>query len=256
MKLKIAFLAVTATSLLAACGGELLESESAPAVEVTANDTHSWAGYHWARTSNPFTLKLGDNVTAQWDGILDTSVTDWTSSNVLDVTKVAGAAKGRCRPTPGRVEICNDTYGANGWLGIAQIWLSGGHISQGTVKLNDTYYNTAQYNTPAWRNMVMCQEIGHTFGLDHQDEVFANANLGTCMDYTNDPSTNQHPNNHDFAMLQDIYQHVDATTTVGASAPNGNAGEAPAWGQQVDDHTFVNDLANGTKVVTFVVWVP
>ncbi len=33
----------------------------------------------------------------------------------------------------------------------------------------------------------MCQEIGHDFGLDHQDENFNNPNLGTCMDYTNDP---------------------------------------------------------------------
>ena len=23
---------------------------------------HSWGNYHWARTANPFTLKLGDNV--------------------------------------------------------------------------------------------------------------------------------------------------------------------------------------------------
>ena len=28
---------------------------------------HSWGGYHWARTANPFTLKLGDNLTsAAW----------------------------------------------------------------------------------------------------------------------------------------------------------------------------------------------
>lgn len=25
--------------------------------------SHSWNGYHWARTSNPFTLKLGNNLT-------------------------------------------------------------------------------------------------------------------------------------------------------------------------------------------------
>ncbi|MCI0414256.1 hypothetical protein L0222_15865 [bacterium] len=25
---------------------------------------HSWGNYHWARTSNPFTLKLGDDVTS------------------------------------------------------------------------------------------------------------------------------------------------------------------------------------------------
>ena len=33
----------------------------------------------------------------------------------------------------------------------------------------------------------MCQVGGHDFGLDHQDEDFINANLNTCMDYTNDP---------------------------------------------------------------------
>ena len=88
--------------------------------------------------------------------------------------------------------------------------------------MNDTYFNTHKYNTPAWRQMVMCQEVGHTFGLDHQDENFDNANLGTCMDYTNDPSTNQHPNQHDYDELALIYKHLDSTTTVGtASAASG-----------------------------------
>ena len=27
---------------------------------------HSWGGYHWARTSNPFTVRVGDNVTSVW----------------------------------------------------------------------------------------------------------------------------------------------------------------------------------------------
>ena len=89
---------------------------------------------------------------------------------------MAGTANPKtCKATAGRIEVCNSTYGKNGWLGIAQIWLSGGHISQGTVKLNDTYFKTAQYNTTAWRNLVSCQEVGHTFGLDHQDENFSNA---------------------------------------------------------------------------------
>ena len=34
---------------------------------VPANASHSWANYHWARTSNPFTLNLGDNVGGAWD---------------------------------------------------------------------------------------------------------------------------------------------------------------------------------------------
>ena len=38
---------------------------------VAAN--HSWGGYHWARTANPFTLKLGDNVSSAWDAYLGTT---------------------------------------------------------------------------------------------------------------------------------------------------------------------------------------
>jgi len=33
----------------------------------------------------------------------------------------------------------------------------------------------------------MCQELGHDFWLDRQDETFDTPNLGTCMDYTSDP---------------------------------------------------------------------
>jgi len=191
------------------------------AVPTVTLASHSWGGYHWARTSNPFTLKLGDNVTTAWDSYLNTSVSDWSASSVLNLTKVAGSANPKtCKATAGMVQVCNAKYGNNGWLGIAGISITGGtHITQAYVKLNDTYFNTAQYNTSAWRNMVMCQEIGHTFGLDHQDENFNNANLGTCMDYTNDPSTNQHPNSHDFAELVTIYSHLDTTTTVGAALP-------------------------------------
>src|SRR6266540_7033119 len=131
----------------------------------TAQANHSWGGYHWARTSNPFTLKLGDNVSSVWDPILATTSGDWSKSTVLDTAIVAGQANPRnCRPTARRVEVCNSTYGNNGWLGIAQIWLSGGHIAQGTVKLNDSYFNTSTYNTTAWRNLVSCQEVGHTLG--------------------------------------------------------------------------------------------
>jgi hypothetical protein len=35
-----------------------------------AQANHSWGKYHWARTSNPFTLQLADNVSSTWDGYL------------------------------------------------------------------------------------------------------------------------------------------------------------------------------------------
>src|SRR5829696_7397707 len=84
----------------------------------TALANHSWEGLHWARTSNPFTLKLGDNVTSTWDSVLRTTSTDWSKSTVLDTTIVAGQANPRnCRATSGRVEVCNSAYGQTTWLG-------------------------------------------------------------------------------------------------------------------------------------------
>jgi hypothetical protein len=225
---------------------------------------HSWNGYHWARTANPFTVKLGDNLSSGWTTYLLTASGDWTQSTVLDTTIVAGQAKGKnCRPPAGRVEVCNGAYGNNGWLGIAQISVSGKHITSGSVRVNDTYFNTAAYSDSAWRNLVVCQEVGHTFGLDHQDENFDNANLGTCMDYTSDPSTNQHPNKHDYDELQIIYAHLDSTTTVGAAAngAQGNPPDSPSeWGQLMKTthggrtQVFERDFGNGQKVVTFVIW--
>lgn len=233
------------------------------ALAVPADASHSWNGYHWARTSNPFSLKLGDNVSGPWDSVLGTTSSDWSKSTVLDTTIVAGQAKGNCRPTSGRVEVCNRAYGYNGWLGVAQIWVTGGvHITQGTTKLNDSYMNSSPYNTTAWRNLVSCQEVGHTLGLDHQDENFANPNLGTCMDYTNDPSTNQHPNQHDYEELEIIYSHLDSFTTVGAAPRHGAASldERDSWGREVArshngrTSVFERNLSQNTKVVTFVIW--
>lgn len=231
----------------------------------SAEATHSWGGYHWARTSNPFSLSLGDNVSSTWDSYLQVASSDWSASTVLDTTVVPGSTSPRtCKATSGMVQVCNATYGQTGWLGIASISVTGGtHITQGTVKLNDTYFNTAKYNTPAWRAMVTCQEVGHTFGLDHQDEVFDNPNLGTCMDYTNDPSTNQHPNSHDYDELSTIYSHLDSTTTIGATTPSKHpqvGNEQASWGRLVagsraSGHaTYVRDFGDGQSVVTFVTW--
>lgn len=231
----------------------------------TVYANHSWAGYHWARTSNPFTLKLGDNVSSTWDPILATTSADWSSSLVLDTTIVTGKAKANCRPTPGQVEVCNKAYGNNGWLGVAQVWVNGTHITQATTKMNDTYFSTSTYNTTAWRNLVMCQEVGHTLGLDHQDENFTNSNLGTCMDYTNDPFTNQHPNQHDYDELAIIYSHFDTITTVSQSSAqlakqislevSDNPGE---WGKKIKtegrNSIYERDFGDGNKMVTFVVW--
>lgn len=239
-----------------------------------AQASHSWGGYHWARTANPFTLKLGNNLSFNWTSFLNTASVKWSQSAVLDTNIVAGRSNPKnCRATLGQVEICNNKYGNNNWLGLAQIWVANGtHIVQGVVKINDTYFNTPTYNTTAWKNLVMCQEVAHTFGLDHQDEDFNNANLGTCMDYTRNPSTNQFPNAHDYEQLEAIYAHLDSVTTIGGRASsnfrgnnadmndNDNDNDRTTWGKEIrrdrNGHSslFERDEGKNNKIFTFVLW--
>lgn len=238
--------------------------------------THSWNGYHWAGPGRELALKVNTSITAQWDLSVGKAIGDWTSSTELDLTRVPSAVnRKKCSPIAGQILVCNDAYGQRGWLGIASIWLSNGHIVQGTTKLNDSYHNFAPYNRPEWRALVACQEVGHDFGLDHQDETFDNANLGTCMDYTNNPlgpPANTSPNAHDYAELSDIYNHDDGYTSATASINSSvgqpsiaagaeGIGDSPAeWGRPVHadrygrPDVFQKELGGGNRVLTHVLW--
>lgn len=249
---------------------------------------HAWGNYHWERSSNPVELTLGDNFkTSAWDSAYHMAVSDWNQSAVLSLTPVAGGTSPRrCKPANGKIEVCADTYGSNGWLGLAGISVTGDHIVKAYAKMNDTYFCPGcSYDTPAWRALVMCQEIGHDFGLGHQDEAFNNPNLDTCMDYTNNPASNQHPNQHDYEQLATIYAHLDGSSGGGNDdggaandcPPNSNArrcrGQQPPppafdmdlpdirqWGRLLrtsedgGQSLFMQDFGNGHRVYTHVTW--
>ncbi len=235
-------------------------------VAAPASAAHSWNNYHWARTSNPFPLKVGDNVSAVWDAQYGTSNADWTASSVLDVAPVAGSARKRCAMTAGTVQVCNSSYGSTGWLGLATIYLSGGtHITQGSAKMNDTYFSTA-IQQPQREAPRMCQEVGHTFGLGHTTED--GSSQDTCMDYFSNTGANAtstvstRPNQHDFDVLASVYEHLDATSTL-ASSPATSAGMAgrsdarPFRAKRIDrgSHTeIVEDFSDGTTRITDVTW--
>lgn len=234
---------------------------------VAAEASHSWGPpYHWARTGNPFTLKLGDNVSAAWDGYLTTTSNAWSLSDVLDTTIVAGQGGRNCKAQTGRIEVCNRTYGYNGWIGLAQIYISGSHITKGVAKMNDTYFALPQYNTPDERLHVMCQEVGHLFGLGHTSED--GSSQGTCMDYSSSPDSTL-PNAHDYEQLAIIYAHLDSFNSFSTSASARGASaaaqssdfeNASEWGKAIrqDAHgnnsLYVRDLGNGEKLFTFVTW--
>ena len=139
----------------------------------------------------------------------------------------------------GTTQVCNGSYGKNGWLGLASINIAGSHITRGSAKLNDTYFTTATYNNPNEKLHVMCQEIAHTFGLGHTSENGSSQN--TCMDYFSNTGANAtstlstNPNLHDFEQLNLIYAHLDSTSTLATIAALAASGAEPTddmenWG--------------------------
>jgi len=247
-----------------------------------ASATNSWGGYHWAGNGQNLTLKVNTTITSQWNTSVGNAISDWNQSTELTLnTQTSALDPKRCNPIAGQIRVCNAAYGRRGWLGIATIWLQSGttHITQATTKLNDSYHNYAPYNSPSWRALVACQEIGHDFGLDHQDENFDNPNLGTCMDYTSNPDgppANTSPNAHDYDELKIIYNHDDGFTTSSAATdfgirqvgravpqrpPSAGIGDGPAeWGQAIRfdrkgrPDVFLKDYGNGHRAMTHVFW--
>lgn len=239
---------------------------------LTADATHSWNGYHWARTANPFTLKLGNNLTSsQWSNLLGVISSDWNSGNTPVLTALTAGAAGRnCKMVLGTTQVCNGKYGNNGWLGLASINIkSDGHITQGTAKMNDTYFNLSTYNNPNERRHVICQEVAHTFGLGHQSED--GSSLNTCMDYFSNTGVNATstlsttPNAHDFDELNIIYAHLDNFTTLSATSSATAASEidtnsANDWGQLMSQSangrssSYERGLKDGSVLITHVYW--
>ena len=62
--------------LLAAATAAVLAALAAPG---SALANHSWGGYHWARTANPFTVELDNNLTSAWTSYLSTASSDWAA---------------------------------------------------------------------------------------------------------------------------------------------------------------------------------
>ena len=93
------------------------------ALPATSLATHSWGGYHWARTTSEFTLKLGNNLaSADWNAHLAQASSSWNSPQNVGATStplltavVAGQSNKRCAMVAGTTQVCNGRYGNNGW---------------------------------------------------------------------------------------------------------------------------------------------
>lgn len=184
-----------------------------------------WNGYHWAdvdgdHTDNSISLTLVDHIDPYQDeDVFDAVLRGWnraSNGNKGPLTlNVAVAGSGPCDADPtdakladikDEIHVCNREYGVNGWLGLAQIWLnSDGHIQGGVALLNDSYLlgENPAYNNKNARQHVLCQEIGHTFGLDHQKSRKQQTCMNDRWGLRDDNFVG--PNAHDFETLIAIY---------------------------------------------------
>ena len=239
------------------------------------------AGYHWARdTSKVVTLTIQDSTsTNQWQTIVNSALDNWNLSN--DITfnfsielSDADRSRRQCKASNGQIRVCNYSYGiAKGWVGVAGLELdTDGHIIKGYTKLNDSFFDSQIYGYDSynWRLLVACQELGHDFGLGHQDENFSTTTTpGTCMDYTNNPDASTMPNYHDYETLGLIYDHNDTETIgggggckapqgVGCNRANNNSNNKSEWGmsrgRKGNSETFIRITPDGIRHVTHVTW--
>lgn len=255
------------------------------AVAIPASANHKWNRYHWETATGTVEVPVIDHTDSKWTGRVADAVNDWndpkvvlgnstTAPDVINATYVGAGYDAACNHVLHEIHVCNDAYGDVGWLGIASISIGvGRHIVAGSTKLNDTYFDGYPfYNTDVWRQLVTCQEIGHDFGLGHQNENFSTNLTDSCMEYTNTPTAiDKTPDFHDYEMLGEIYAH-DATTDGGGTGPGkgGNGGgkkplgispgNSPAdWGTPVQRDARGNPSVymrneGGLLVVTHVTW--
>lgn len=171
------------------------------------NSTSSWP----TTGEGGLQLEIVNALDDTWQTEFSTAISDWDNGNPDALTlKVTRAdVDYNCNVIDGLQKVCSANFGETGWLGInvLQTIVASGEIVSSIAKMNEYYLRNAEYDE---RQYTMCHEIGHGFGLPHTDESFTNPSLGNCMDYTNKPEENMHPDGTNFRRLVSLYGTVQS----------------------------------------------
>jgi len=171
----------------------------------------TWNGeaLEWESDGQGLEITIVNSLTDDWDPYFTETLDDWAASPALLLTTME--RKGRedsCSHRDGVIRVCNGEYGKGGWKGLNEATY---YTAEGTDKkylissvaiLNDSYLSGKSH---AERLNAICHEVGHGYGLLHRDENFLNADLGTCMDYTNNFESSSKPDDIDFQNLATVY---------------------------------------------------
>lgn len=172
MKTKLLFLLSLIFCLSCAQAGETYECP--------LEDTNSWSHWHW--TSSTTAINIIDNTDGSTYNV-EQVVESWNDLNIPFTLVYSHWSDNIDYNGAPRVDVY-EQFG-NGWLGLARVLtFDGTHIHKAEVFINPLMILDEKYNDDAIKH-VMCQEIGHTLGLDHI--IFE-----TCMDDCQWASTSEH----------------------------------------------------------------
>ena len=163
--------------------------------------SHAWSVYHWR--SDNLTPSVSDRTKGSFYDV-GAAVEEWADLPATINPAITSKKNGNIK-----VSEANSIF----WLGLARVYLDeNGHITKGEVKLNTAAL--ASYGPDA-ADHVLCQELGHILGLDHQNAP------DSCMNDQATLGSITSPNAHDADQLLAIYAHTDETSD------NGNTGGPP-----------------------------
>lgn len=170
---------------------------------------------------NGLTLSVLNNLASgsDWDEYFNTAIYDWDNGTPDAVTfslRTMDSYDPDCQAVRRAMKVCNGNYGPTDWRGVNQILLQDNYIVTSLAKMNDYYLEGTDV---AQKQYTMCHELGHGLGLGHVDENFYNSDLGNCMDYTERPQNNMHPDDTNYQALADLYGVVYVSTSAEMDVP-------------------------------------
>lgn len=147
---------------------------------------HNWWSWHWDKST------LGVYVYGPSTAESRQAIYDWHSMTDLSLPE---------RTSHTDVSVFAGNYGDTGWGGLASIesyswdwhcwwWCK---ITHAHARYN-SYYGGSSW----WIRGVQCQEVGHTFGLDHN-------NRGGCMGLGYYAGSSNRPSSHDVSDVNAKY---------------------------------------------------
>jgi hypothetical protein len=177
----------------------------------------------WKNDGNGLRLEILNALDDSWQSILEQAVDNWDNGSPIDsltlsITPIPYEMS--CKAETDKLKVCNGNYGDTAWRGANEVLLNrrNHQILSSAARMNEYYL---KYDDADQKLYTMCHEIGHGFGLPHSDEDFLNADLGNCMDYTENPVANKQPDTSNFEFLADLYGGRNVTALVEGIPPPG-----------------------------------